>query len=86
MIFIIINQKITKVNIEIDKVKSQISVLQAKVKDLEKQKTKLEDEAIVALFRNEKTNEDGYKAIMNAKFSPKEFIKNREVVPNGNNE
>ena len=54
----ILNPKIIKVNTAIDKTKEQIAELQAKLKDLEKQKTELENQEIVALFRSERLNED----------------------------
>ena len=53
-----INPKIEKVSAEIAKVKGKIAEYQAKLRDLEKQKTALENEEIVALFRREKLTED----------------------------
>ena len=70
------NPKIEKVNSSIRKVKAQMTELSAKLRDLERRKTKLEDEEIVARFRREKTNEYGYHALKNAKFSPASIIIN----------
>ena len=58
------NPKIMKVNTAIDKTKEQIAELQAKLKDLEKQKTQLENDEIVAMFRREKLNEDEFAALL----------------------
>ena len=62
----VINPKIIKVTSAIEKVKEQIAELQAKLKDLEKQKTQLENDEIVAMFRREKLNEDEFAAILQA--------------------
>ena len=58
------NPKITKVNAAIDKTKEQIAELQTKLKDLEKQKTQLENDEIVAMFRREKLNEGEFAALL----------------------
>ena len=60
------NPKIIKVNAAIDKTKEQIAELQAKLKDLEKQKTQLENDEIVAMFRREKLNEDEFAVLLQA--------------------
>ena len=60
----VMNTKIIKVTCAIDKVKEQISELQVKLKDLEKQKTQLENDEIVAMFRREKLNEDEFAALL----------------------
>ncbi|MDR0818461.1 MAG: DUF4315 family protein [Oscillospiraceae bacterium] len=49
----ITNPKIEKVRAELDKAKSRLTHYQSKVRELERQKTELEDEHIVALFRDE---------------------------------
>ena len=59
-----INPKISKISTAIIKVKEQIAGYQAKLKELEKQKTKLEDEEIVAMFRREKLNEDEFAELL----------------------
>jgi|GEM_PF-3291401 len=60
----VLNPKIIKVNSAIDKTNEQIAELQARLKDLEKQKTQLENDEIVAMFRREKLNEDEFAAIL----------------------
>ena len=62
----VMNPKIIKVTTAIEKVKNQIAELQAKQKDLEKQKTQFENDEIVAMFRREKLNEDEFAAILQA--------------------
>ncbi|MCL2588067.1 MAG: DUF4315 family protein [Oscillospiraceae bacterium] len=58
------NPKIERVNREIDKTKDKIAAQQARLRDLEKQKTHLENEEIVALFRREKLSEDEFSALV----------------------
>ena len=60
----VMNPKIIKVTAAIDKTKEQIAELQAKLKVLEKQKTQLENDEIVAMFRREKLNEDEFAALL----------------------
>ena len=61
-----INPKIEKVTIAIEKIKGQIVDFQSKLKELEKQKYQLENEEIVAMFRREKLNEDEFAALLQA--------------------
>lgn len=58
------NAKIERVIKEIEKTKGKIAAQQARLRDLEKQKTNLENEEIVALFRREKLNEDDFAALL----------------------
>ena len=60
------NQKIKKVTAAIEKVHEQIAEYQSKLRNLEKQKTQLENEEIVAMFRREKLNEDEFAALLQA--------------------
>jgi len=60
----VLNPKIIKVNTAIEKTKEQITELNAKLRDLEKQKTQLENDEIVAMFRREKLNEDEFAALL----------------------
>jgi len=60
----VLNPKIIKVNTAIDKTKEQIAELNSKLKDLERQKTQLENDEIVAMFRREKLNEDEFAALL----------------------
>ena len=60
----ILNPKIIKVNTAIEKTKEQIAEHQAKLRDLEKQKTQLENDEIVAMFRRERLNEDEFAALL----------------------
>ena len=61
------NQKIERTITEIDKTRSKISELQNKLKSLEQQRINLENEEVVALFRNEKLSEDELIACFQAK-------------------
>ena len=45
------NPKYAKVNAEIDKVKTKVTELQARLRDLERQKTEIENTEIVELVR-----------------------------------
>jgi len=58
------NPKIERVLTEIDRAKGKIVGLQTRLRDLEKQKTNLENEEIVALFRREKLSEDEFAALL----------------------
>lgn len=69
------NPKMKKVNIAIEKlamqmadyqakVKEQMSEFNAKMRELEKQKTLLENEEIIAMFRREKLNEETFAEII----------------------
>ena len=81
-----VNPKIEKVKAYIVKTKAVIEEHQLKLKELEKQKTQLENEEIVALFRREKLNEDEFAALLRSpkKQSPaqkKEGIRD-EIITN----
>ena len=58
------NPKIIKVKAEIEKTKAKISEHQAKLRVLEKQKTEIENEQIVALVRSEKISDAELSALM----------------------
>ena len=60
------NAKIKKVITAIEKVQEQIAECQSKLRHLEKQKTQLENEEIIAMFRREKLNEDEFAALLQA--------------------
>ena len=47
------NPKLERVTNEIDKTKGKLSAMQARLRDLEKQKINLENEEIVVLYRRE---------------------------------
>ena len=81
----VLSPKIIKVNSAIDKTKEQIAELQVRLKDLEKQKTQLENDEIVAMFRREKLNEDEFAALLQsgkkkfpARATPQEIPQNRK--------
>lgn len=64
------NPKIKKVTEEIEKTKVKIAEQQARLRELERQKTELENAEIVAIFRKEKMTEDEFArfvSTMNAK-------------------
>ena len=50
------NNKLTKLQMEIDKIKQKISEQQTKLRELEHQKTEIENTEIVALVRSMKMN------------------------------
>ena len=58
------NSKIDKVKIEIEKTKIRILGYQARLRDLEKQKTRLENEQIVTIVRCEKISDSELSALM----------------------
>ena len=58
------NPKIEKVATAIAKTKSIITDNQNKLRELERQKIKLENDEVVALFRREKLNEDEFAALL----------------------
>jgi len=60
------NPKIEKINTEIEKTKAKISEFQTKLRALERQKTDLEDQQIVALVRSEKISDAELTALMNS--------------------
>ena len=54
------NPRIQKVMGEIEKTKTKIAEFQARLRELERQKTELENAEIVAIFRKEKMTEDEF--------------------------
>lgn len=58
------NPKLQKINGEIEKAKKRISEQQARLRELERQKTELENAEIVAIFRKEKLTEDDLAAFV----------------------
>ena len=58
------NPKLEKVKANIAKTKAAIEEQQAKLKGLEAQKTQLENQQIVALFRRENLNEAEFAALL----------------------
>jgi hypothetical protein len=58
------NPKIEKVKANIAKTKAIIADYQAKLREQEKQKTQLENDEIVAMYRREKLNEDDFKELL----------------------
>lgn len=71
------NPKIKKVEQEIDKIKDKISTYQARLRELEKQKTDLENADIVALFRGENLSEGEFAAFVQS------LRKKNSPVPTG---
>jgi len=59
-----INPKIERVKTEIEKAKAKISGWQGKLRDLEREKIRLENERIVALVRSEKISDTELDALM----------------------
>lgn len=67
------NPRIQKVMGEIEKTKTKIAEFQARLRELERQKTELENAEIVAIFRKEKMTEDEFARFvssMGAKTAP----------------
>ena len=60
------NPKIEKVKSDIEKTKSKISAHQAKLRDLEREKTRLENAQIVALVRSEKISDAQLSTLMDS--------------------
>lgn len=60
------NPKIQKVTEEIEKTKIKIAEVQARLRELERQKTELENAEIVAIFRKEKMTEDEFARFVSA--------------------
>lgn len=58
------NPKIEKVKSEMEKTKNKIAEYQAKYRDLEREKTRLENDDIVALVRSEKISDAELTALM----------------------
>jgi len=67
------NQKIEKVKSDIEKTKSKILTYQTKLRELERDKTRLENEQIVALVRSERISDADLSTLMKSlrKESPK---------------
>ena len=61
------NPKIEKVNSEIAKIKAKLSAYSAKLRELERQKTVLEDAEIIARFRSERLTEDDLNTLIRQK-------------------
>jgi len=60
------NPKIQKVMEEIEKTKTKIAEFQARLRELERQKTELENAEIVAIFRKEKMTEEQFAQFISA--------------------
>ena len=60
------NSKLKKVLVEIEKTKEKISQQQAKLRELERQKTELENTEIVELVRSNKMNTAEFTAFLKA--------------------
>ncbi|MFZ5975108.1 protein of unknown function [Geosporobacter subterraneus DSM 17957] len=60
------NPRIQKVMGEIEKTKTKIAEFQARLRELERQKTELENAEIVAIFRKEKMTEDEFARFVSA--------------------
>jgi chromosome segregation ATPase len=60
------NAKIEKVKEQIAKTKDIIADYQAKLRELEKQKTDLENLAVIAMFRKEKLDEDEFSMLLHS--------------------
>lgn len=58
------NPKIQKVTGEIEKIKAKIAGQQARLRELERQKTELENAEIVAIFRKERLTENDFAAFV----------------------
>ena len=80
------NAKIERVNREIEKTKGKIATQQARLRDLEQQKTNLENEEIVALFRREKLTETEFAALLRGQRNADSSISTPEVQEKPNME
>jgi peptidoglycan hydrolase CwlO-like protein len=60
------NPKIEKVKEQIAKTKDIIAEYQTKLRDLEKQKTDLENLAVIAMFRKEKLDENEFSQLLHS--------------------
>ena len=58
------NPKLQKVTGEIEKLKAKITEHQSRLRELERQKTELENAEIVAIFRKEKLTENDFAAFV----------------------
>jgi len=70
------NPKIKKITTSIEKIHVQIAEYQSKLRHLEKQKTQLENEEVIAMFRRERLNEDEFAALLQA--GRQNAVQNRE--------
>lgn len=75
------NPKLLKVMEEITKTKDKIADFQTKLRELERQKTELENAEIVAIFRKEKMTEDEF-----AQFIRTRGLKGAAFVPSAEKE
>ena len=61
------NPKIEKINNAIEKTRAKLSTYSTRLRELEKQKTILEDAEIIARFRNERLTEDDLNTLIKQK-------------------
>ena len=61
------NKKLERTIADIDKTNATIAQYQAKLRELEQQKTALENAEIVALFRKERLTEDDFRAYIQSR-------------------
>ena len=61
------NQKIARVAGDIEKIKTKISEAQARLRELEKQKTELENAELVAVIRGMKVSPEEFEAFLAAR-------------------
>ncbi|MCL2222579.1 MAG: DUF4315 family protein [Oscillospiraceae bacterium] len=64
------NQKTQKLVAEIEKTKAKISELQTKLRNMERQKTVLENEQIIALVRSERISDSELAKLMHSLRKP----------------
>jgi septal ring factor EnvC (AmiA/AmiB activator) len=77
------HQKIEKIKAEIEKTKVRISESQSKLRTLERQKTEIENEQIVALVRSEKISDAELTALMKSfRREEPEIVPAEAVLPN----
>lgn len=81
------NPKIEKVKTEIEKAKAKILEAQAKLRALERQKTELENEQIVAIVRSERISDAELSALLQS-FQKKETkpASSKAIVSESNQE
>jgi hypothetical protein len=73
------NPKIKRVKEQIAKTKDVIEVYQTKLRELEKQKTDLENLAVIAMFRKEKLDENEFSQLLHS--MRKDEPETREPAP-----
>jgi predicted nucleic acid-binding Zn-ribbon protein len=61
-----VNPKIQKLSTEIERLKTKISEYQARLRKLERQKTIMENDQIVALFRSQKISDAELSEVMSS--------------------